>query len=214
MKVLTFSLGALRTNTYFVFDESGACAVIDPGMDGEGIAEKLAMKGLKPSHILLTHGHFDHSQGVKALKKLTGAKVLIHQKDAVMLSDAGKNSAGFYYRGDLDAFPKSEADVLLKDGDCFSVGSMNFRVLHTPGHTPGSVCFFAGENLFCGDTVFAYGFGRFDLWGGDQGALSSSLACISSLEGEYKLCPGHGNSVSLSRVRDRIAADAEELKLK
>ena len=71
MRVLTFCLGALRTNTYFCFDESGACVVIDPGMDGEGIAAKLAEKGLTPDYIFLTHGHFDHSQGVRALKAAT-----------------------------------------------------------------------------------------------------------------------------------------------
>ena len=211
MRVLTFSLGALRTNTYFCFDESGACVVIDPGMDGEGIAEKLAAKGLRPDYILLTHGHFDHSQGVRALKKITGAKVVVHREDAVMLSDAGKNSAGFYYRGDLSAFPTSEADLLVEDGDVIRAGSMSFSVIHTPGHTPGSVCFLCENTLFCGDTVFAYGYGRYDLWGGDREALSGSLRKLAALETDCKLCPGHGNSASLSRIREQILAFSNEL---
>ncbi len=212
MKTYTFSLGALRTNTYFCVDENGSCVVIDPGMDGEGIAQKLAEKGLTPSHILLTHGHFDHSQGVKALKDLTGAKICIHKEDAVMLSDAGKNASVFFYHGDLSKFPKTSADLLLEEGDEIEVGTMRFEVLHTPGHTPGSVCFCENSTLFCGDTVFASGFGRYDLWGGDKEALSASLERISMLEGEYKLCPGHGNTVSLSRIRDQLHVFSEELK--
>ncbi len=211
MRVLTFCLGALRTNTYFCFDESGACVVIDPGMDGEGIAAKLSEKGLRPDYIFLTHGHFDHSQGVRALKAATGAKVVVHRDDAVMLSDAGKNSAGFYYRGDLSAFPTSSADILVEDGDEIAVGSMKFRVLHTPGHTPGSVCFQAENILFCGDTVFAYGYGRYDLWGGDREALAASLNRVASMDADLKLCPGHGNSASLSRIREQIAAFSNEL---
>lgn len=212
MKVLSFSLGALRTNTYFCFDDTGACVVIDPGMDGEGIAEKLRQKGLSPSYILLTHGHFDHSQGVKALKEATGARVLVHREDGEMLSNPGKNSAGFYYRGDLSAFPVSEADTLLEDGDVIRCGTMTFSVLHTPGHTPGSVCFLSENILFCGDTVFAYGYGRFDLWGGDKNALSTSLSRIADLPDDLKLCPGHGNSASLSRIRQQIRAFSNELK--
>lgn len=211
MRVLTFCLGALRTNTYFCFDESGACVVIDPGMDGEGIAAKLAEKGLCPQYIFLTHGHFDHSQGVRALKAATGAKVVVHREDALMLSDPGKNSAGFYYRGDLSAFPTSSADLLVEDGDEITVGSMKFSVLHTPGHTPGSVCFQAENILFCGDTVFAYGYGRYDLWGGDKAALASSLKRIASANEELKLCPGHGNSASLGRIREQILAFSNEL---
>ena len=211
MRVLTFSLGALRTNTYFCFDESGAGVVIDPGMDGEGIAEKLASKGLHADYIFLTHGHFDHSQGVRALKAATGAKVVIHREDALMLSDPGKNSAGFYYRGDLSAFPTSSADLVVEEGDEIRVGSMTFSVLHTPGHTPGSACFVCDQTVFCGDTVFAYGYGRYDLWGGDRKALSDSLKKIASLEGEYKLCPGHGNSASLERIRGQILDFSNEL---
>ncbi len=212
MRVLTFCLGALRTNTYFCFDEGGACVVIDPGMDGEGIAAKLAEKGLTPDYIFLTHGHFDHSQGVRALKAATGAKVVVHRDDAVMLQNPGKNSASFYYHGDLSAFPTSEADVLVEEGDVITVGSMQFKVLHTPGHTPGSVCFLSENILFCGDTVFAYGFGRFDLWGGDREALSASLDRIATLESDLKLCPGHGNSASLSRIREQIQSFSRELQ--
>jgi glyoxylase-like metal-dependent hydrolase (beta-lactamase superfamily II) len=212
MKVLTFCLGALRTNTYFCFDETGACVVIDPGMDGEGILEKLRMKGLTPSHIFLTHGHFDHSQGVKYLKEQTGAKVCIHHEDALMLQNPAYNSSNFYYRGDTAFYPRVSADLLLEDQDLLQVGTMSFSVLHTPGHTPGSVCFSSEDKLFCGDTVFAYGYGRYDLWGGDREALSRSLERVAALPGEFKLCPGHGNTATLSRIRENILLFSNELK--
>lgn len=212
MKVLTFSLGEMRTNTYFCFDESGGCIVIDPGMDGEGIYEKLVTKNLKPTHIILTHGHFDHSQGVKALAERTGALICVHERDAVMLEDPRFSCANLYYRGNIASYPRTKADVLLRDGDEIRSGSMVFRVMHTPGHTPGSVCLDSGEILFCGDTVFAYGYGRYDLWGGNREELSDSLAGIAELEENRKLCPGHGNSATLDRVRDEIRAFSRKLK--
>lgn len=212
MRTLTFCLGALRTNTYFCFDENRNTVVIDPGMDGEGIYEKLVQKELCPAYILLTHGHFDHSQGVRILAEKTGAKVCIHSADGVMLGDPGKNSAGFYYRGDTTFYPRTKADILLEDGDEIVCGSMRFSTFHTPGHTPGSVCFRSDNTLFCGDTVFAYGYGRYDLWGGNRESLSASLERIAAMEEGIKLCPGHGNTASLDRIRTDILKFAEELK--
>ena len=212
MKVLTFALGAMRTNTYFVFDSDGSCAVIDPGMDAQGIYEKLQQKGLSPSHILLTHGHFDHSEAVKELAEKTGAIVCIHKEDGKMLEDPRINSANFYYRGNFDSYPRAHADLLLNDKEKLQVGSLTFMLLHTPGHTPGSCCYAIEDHLFCGDTVFAYGFGRYDLWGGDKLALADSLEKIASLSQPFKLLPGHGNTASLIRIRDQILQDASALK--
>lgn len=211
MKVFTFCLGALRTNTYFCADGDNA-VVIDPGMDGEGIFEKLCEKGLKCSHILLTHGHFDHSQGVKILAEKTGAKVCIHRDDAIMLDHPGFNVSALYYRGDTSVFPRTKADVILEEGSVLEIGNLSFCVLHTPGHTPGSVCFASEAYLFCGDTVFSQGFGRYDLWGGDKAALSDSLERVAALSVDYMLCPGHGNKASLSRIREQIRGNALSLK--
>ena len=212
MRILTFCFGAMRTNTYFCFDDAGACAVIDPGMDGESVWQKLCEKGLRPSHILLTHGHFDHAEGAAYLAKESGAAICIHRDDAVMLSNPALGSAAFYYRGDLSGYPRCTADVLLEEGSVLSIGSLNFTVLHTPGHTPGSVSFASENTLFCGDTVFAYGYGRFDLWGGDRMELARSLKRIAALGTDYKLCPGHGNTATLSRRREGILAEISELE--
>ena len=204
MRVLSFNLGELNTNTYFCFNEAGDCAVIDPGMDGAAVWEKLITKGLKPTHILLTHGHFDHAEGVKALRDLSGARVLVHRGDAEFLADPMKNAAAFYYRGETGDYPRVEADEILEDGDTVVCGALRFTVLHTPGHTPGSVCFRAGEDLFCGDTVFAYGFGRTDLYGGDARALAASLTRLLAIPENVKLYPGHGNSTHLDAQREKI----------
>lgn len=211
MKVLSFALGALHTNTYFCYDDTGACVVIDPGMDGEGIWEKLCQKNLTPTHILLTHGHFDHSQGVKALKKKSGAKVLIHEDDHIMLTKPATSAASFYYHGDLSGYPVLEADTLLKEGDVVRAGSMEFQVFHTPGHTPGSVCFLSENMLFCGDTVFASGYGRYDLWGGDKKKLGASIARVAGMEGNLKVCPGHANTILLDRIRPDLLLYAKDL---
>lgn len=211
MKTLTFCLGDLRTNTYFCFEEDGECVVIDPGMDALGILDKLKQKGLIASHILLTHGHFDHSLAAKLLAEKTGAKICIHEADEELLLDPWKNSAAFFYRGKTEGYPVTHADVLLREGDVLTVGSMNFEVMHTPGHTNGSCVFRQKNTLFCGDTVFAYGFGRYDLYGGDRALLSASLRRIAALEDNYKICPGHGNSATLERIRAQILQDAKDL---
>jgi len=211
MKTLTFSKGALRTNTYFCFDDAGNCVVIDPGMDGEAIYQKLSEKDLSPQWILLTHGHFDHSQGAKFLAEKTGAKIAIHREDAAMLERPEWNSANFYYRGDFSFYPRTKADLLLEEGSELRCGDLSFSVLHTPGHTPGSVIFRQQNTLFCGDTVFAYGYGRYDLWGGSRTALAASLERLAHLEGNFKLCPGHGNTATLERVRDMVLGYVSEL---
>ncbi|MBP5289698.1 MAG: MBL fold metallo-hydrolase [Clostridia bacterium] len=213
MRVLTFCFGDYQTNTYFCFDESGACAVIDPGMDGEAVVNKLRERGLTPSHILLTHGHFDHILGVKAVQSATGAKVCIHTADAPLLSDPGRNAAVYFYRGQTESYPSLHGDILLHDGDRIDCGSFSFTVLHTPGHTAGSVCFSCGDTLFCGDTVFAYGYGRTDLAGGDAGALADSLERLAAIPENMKLCPGHGNSAHLDNCRSQIKYYARMLRM-
>ena len=211
MKVLCFALGAMRTNTYFISDENGFSCVIDPGMDGEGIAQKLSEKGLRPQYILLTHGHFDHSQSVRYLAMATGAQVCVHREDARMLEDPRINGANLYYRGDFSAYPLYSPQRLLEDGDVIPVGSLELRVIHTPGHTPGSVSYALENYLFCGDTVFHYGYGRYDLWGGDRVELGRSLRRIAALQENYKLCPGHGNSAFLAGNRERLEEEASFL---
>ena len=197
MKTLTFCLGDLRTNTYFCFEEDGECVVIDPGMDALGIFDKLKQKGLIASHILLTHGHFDHSLAAKLLAEKTGAKICIHEADEELLLDPWKNSAAFFYRGKTEGYPVTHADVLLREGDVLTVGSMNFEVMHTPGHTNGSCVFRQKNTLFCGDTLFQRSVGRCDLPSGDGAVLAETLARFSAMTKDLTLMPGHGSPTTL-----------------
>ena len=205
MKIRNFIIGAIQTNCYFLIPDSlSEVVVIDPGMDGEGVVEKLAEKGLRASWVLLTHGHFDHSMGAQALRK-AGARLAVHRADALLLADQAKNGAEMYFGAPVPAYPAPEADVLLDDGDVVSLAEISLRVIHTPGHTLGSVCFDGGDVLFSGDTLFRDGFGRTDLFGGDSAELSRSLARLDALDGDRRLYPGHGSSSSLSKQRPNIA---------
>ena len=204
MKVLTFALGALLTNTYICIDEaSESCIVIDPGLDGDGVYSKITERGLTLTDILLTHGHFDHALGVKTLRDATGATVWVGAADESLLYLPERNCADLFFPKDFD-YPSVHADRLIKTGDEIRLGANTFRVTETPGHTEGSVIFDTGEYLFTGDTLFANGFGRTDLYGGNMTALLTSLRKIQALSGERKVRTGHGNSSTLSKERKNI----------
>ena len=162
MQVLTITGGSLYTNCYMAWGEGDKCVLIDPGFDGNQILEQVRARGKQVEAILLTHGHFDHVGGVKAIVQETGCKVYIHKLDMELPQ-----------RLTLGTVPYTDN---YEEGDLLNLAGLSIRVMHTPGHTPGSVCFLSEQTLFCGDTVFAYGYGRYDLWGGDRTALSSSLA--------------------------------------
>ena len=189
-------------NCYLVIDEpSGEAAVIDPGFYAECLpAAFKEHEGIKVKYILLTHGHFDHIMGVYGLKEATGAEVCIHEKDAECLYNDERSLA----RG---AMPMAQqpvhADVLLKDGDELRLGDDVIRVMHTPGHTPGSVCYlFVNDRvMFSGDTLFCRTVGRTDLLGGSAEDMQSSIRRIIALDGDYRVYPGHNRETTLDSER-------------
>lgn len=177
-------VGPLETNCYIVNDGS-CCAVIDPGAEPDKILAKT--KGLPIKAILLTHGHFDHIGAVVDLKEATGAPVYMHEADADMPGDMGKN-LGFMTGGVVQPF---EPDVFVTDGDLIRIGEMEFKVYHTPGHSPGGVCYVLGSAIFGGDLIFRCSIGRYD-HGNFDDEMASIGRILSSFSDDTLICPGHG----------------------
>ena len=184
LKVYAMALGAYQTNCYIIHDESSkTCCVIDPGYDADIILDKLASLGLTLEAILLTHGHFDHVGAVKELAAETGCAVYIHPDD---LSMPPMMTAGPLY------YTKT-----YTEGTQLKLAGLEITVLHTPGHTPGSVCLLCETNIFSGDTLFEGSCGRTDLPGGDWATIVKSLKRLAALEGNFWVFPGHGGSTTL-----------------
>jgi glyoxylase-like metal-dependent hydrolase (beta-lactamase superfamily II) len=198
MKILTVSVGPLGTNCYIVSDENKNCVLIDPGFEAWKIEGVLQENALNPTHILLTHGHYDHFAAVKKLNEQYNCKVVIHEDDALLLENADLSLLSWFEAlTDKTITP----DIIVKDGDDLKIGSLNFSFLHTPGHTDGSVCIFLESNIFTGDTLFYESIGRSDLPGGNNKKLMLSLKKLLSLKDDYTLYPGHMQSTTLFSER-------------
>lgn len=186
MKITSMTTGSIGTNCYLLYDEATKDAVvIDPSDYSVKVASQIEKLGLKVRAILLTHGHFDHGGDVERIRKLTGAPVYLHPADRGL--GLGINRLG--------------ATEDLSDGMVLRLLGTEFRVLHTPGHTPGSVCFLVGDVLFSGDTLFAESCGRTDLPGGNGDQLLRSLRRLAELPGDYDVYPGHEEATSLEYER-------------
>ena len=180
--ITKLTLGLYQTNTYILSNDSEAL-VIDPGYEADAILDALQGKQLKA--IVLTHGHFDHVGAVKELVAETGCDVYIHPAESAMppMMTAGQ----LYYTHTYG------------EGDTISpIDGVELSVLHTPGHTPGSVCLLWKDQMFSGDTLFEGSCGRMDLPGGSPRQMAESLRRLASLQADYTIHPGHGGSTTLS----------------
>jgi len=185
-----FPVGALEANCYLIgCEETREAAVVDPGGNVERILRALQRHHLNCRFIILTHGHADHIGGLGKLQKATGAQVLIHAKDAKMLTNPVGNLS--LLTGSYLKF--KAADRLLQDGDIIKIGKVSVKVIHTPGHTPGGITLEAGNNLLTGDTLFAGSVGRSDFSGGNHRQLINSIKeRLLVYPPETKVLPGHG----------------------
>ena len=189
--------GSYQANCWLVYREDrDDCLLIDCGDDPMRCLEAVRKSGKKLTDIALTHGHFDHVIGAYHVKSLTGARIAIHSADAPMLESAEK--ALCTEQTGLDHFVPCKPDELLdqQPGGVYAPCGIPFRILHTPGHTPGGVCLYLPEQnlLFSGDTIFGYGFGRTDFEGGSLEELTKSLHMLFSLPAETVILCGHGEN--------------------
>ena len=191
--------GPLDVNAYVVGRQGGdSCVVIDPGVQAEKVATAVGSR--KVSAVLLTHGHFDHMLFAQHWLDL-GAKLYVHELDAPALRSPSLNLSQVVNT----QLVLPVADVLLREGDVVREADLELTVLHTPGHTPGGVCYQYGSTLFSGDTLFYGSYGRLDLPGGDAGEMIASLTRLMAMDGETIAYPGHGMKTKIAWERGNYA---------
>ena len=187
MEMLGMCVGSYRTNCYMLWEDK-ECVLVDPGFEPEEILEQVRCKGKTLAAILLTHGHFDHVGAVKQIAQEIGCPVYIHREDVTLPS---RHTNGEIYHTHT-----------YGEGDVVTAAGMTFTVIHTPGHTPGSVCLLCGDVMLSGDTLFAGTCGRTDIPPyGNPPQMRQSLARLKQLEGNYQVFPGHGHATTLEEER-------------
>ncbi len=196
LKIVNFPTGPLSTNTYIIYcTETRLAAVVDPGLQCHGRVDEFIRKfDLIPQKILLTHSHWDHFGDAAFLKEEYDIPLYVHKMDAENVEDPGADGLPLFY-----PIKACLPDSLLEDGQLLQLGNHTLQVIHTPGHSPGGVCFYCKEEgvLLSGDTLFKGTMGRVDFPSASPDAMSLSLKKLSKLPADTKVYPGHGNSTTI-----------------
>ena len=194
------TVGPLDTNCYLIADmATGDSVIIDPGAEPARIKAVISREGRHVRKILLTHSHFDHCFYAAPIAENYHAPIAMHEDDIAGIGGSAEVAAMFY---DMSEYVEFTPDEIIGDGDKFLIGESEISVLHTPGHTPGGVCFVTGVGVFCGDTIFAGSIGRTDFPGGSHPQLMFSIRTkILTLPDDTPLYPGHGEPTTVGRER-------------
>jgi glyoxylase-like metal-dependent hydrolase (beta-lactamase superfamily II) len=198
MIVKRLAVGPIEANCFVVGDgDSRKAMVVDPGDEPDRIMDSLRADNLSVEYIVCTHAHFDHVGAVPDIKNETGAKLIVHEDEMDIYQGARDMAAFWGY--DIDPLP--EPDLLVREGDEIRLGSLSFRVLHTPGHSPGGICLFGEGVVLTGDTLFAGAVGRTDFHGGNINKLKESVRRLLALPPETRVLAGHGPDSTIGKER-------------
>lgn len=199
LKLIGFPVGPLQANAYLaICEETGSCAVIDPGAEHERLLSAAEAEGARIEAILLTHAHLDHVGAVAELKSATAAPIYLHPQDLPLYRALPEQALSF----GLEMEKPPDPDHELRHGQLIQLGNETLEVRHTPGHSPGHVCFTGGGFALVGDCVFEGSIGRSDLPGGDSRALLDSIQRqLLTLPDQTVLYPGHGPATTVGRER-------------
>jgi hydroxyacylglutathione hydrolase len=199
MIIKNLVVGHLESNCFVIADEKTKEALlIDPGDEPDRILDLLTKNNLKLKYIVCTHAHFDHVGAIPELKTETGARIVIHY-DELDIYKHTREQAAVLWGFELEPLP--EPDMFVSEGDELEVGGLKFRILHTPGHSPGSICLYGEGIVITGDTLFAGTVGRTDLFGGNVQKLKSSFRKLMALGDEIRVFPGHGPQSTIGKER-------------
>lgn len=200
MAVMSLAVGPLFTNCYIVAGENHEALIIDPGGDADEIIESVQRQGLRIRYLVATHAHFDHVGALRALQEASEGETLMHRADLPLLQNLSAQGASFGIR----VGPPPRIDRFLEEGEVLDLGDGGspFRVLHTPGHSPGGISLLGEGMVFVGDTLFAASIGRTDLPGASHQVLLHSIReKLLSLEDQVLVFPGHGEATTIGRER-------------
>jgi len=199
MRIETLAVGPLQVNCFILFDdETKQAVVIDPGDEGERILARVEQSGCELKAVINTHGHFDHIGANAFLVEATGAELMVHGDDLPVMEQA-ETHAGIY---GLSVAPSPAPTRILAEDDEVVIGSIRLKVLHTPGHSPGGICLYGGDDLFSGDALFAGSVGRTDLPGGSHEQLISAIRSkLLPLPEQTVVHPGHGPETTIGREK-------------